>query len=181
MPASIHSYLPPSIVSLSEHTSRQHNEDNSNMMGMWMAWWAHRRPDNDADVMMTTQTWWPCGWPDEHTDDTAASSWPGSLDNDDMMWPVCTPSLMHASMPWPPPSHILAHNQDHSHPVLCWDWVTAQVNPRGSFIHYTGCVPHVSTPSIGTQLIQRLDFSKVLNSNLNHCATVDLDVVRWAS
>ena len=65
--------------------------------------------------------------------------------------------------------------------MLCWDWVAAQVNPRGSFVRYTGCLPCVSTPWIGMQLVQRLDFSKVLNSNLNHCATVDLDVVRWAS
>ena len=49
--------------------------------------------------------------------------------------------------------------------------------PKGSFVRYTGCVPRVSTSSIGTQLVRRLDFSKVLNSNLNHCATVDLDVV----
>ena len=62
--------------------------------------------------------------------------------------------------------------------MLRWDWVTAQVNPRDSFVRYTGCLPRVSTPSIGTQLVRRLDFSKVLNSNLNHCATVDLDVVR---
>ena len=53
--------------------------------------------------------------------------------------------------------------------------------PKGLFVCYTGCLPRVSTPWIGTQLVQRLDFSKVLNSNLNHCGPVDLDVVRWAS
>ena len=30
--------------------------------------------------------------------------------------------------------------------VLRWDWVAAQVNPRGSFVRYTGCLPRVSTP-----------------------------------
>ena len=50
--------------------------------------------------------------------------------------------------------------------------------PKGSFVCYTGCLPCVSMPSIGTQLVRQLDFSKVLNSNLNHCATVDLDVVQ---
>ena len=52
-----------------------------------------------------------------------------------------------------------------------------QVNPRGSFVCYMACLPRVSISSIGTQLVQQLDFAKVLNSNLNHCATVDLDVI----
>ena len=43
--------------------------------------------------------------------------------------------------------------------------------PKGLFICYTGCLPRVSMPSIGMQLVLRLDFSKVLSSNLNHCAS----------
>ena len=50
--------------------------------------------------------------------------------------------------------------------------------PKGSIVCYTGCLPRVSTPSIGTQLVRQLDFSKVLNSNLSHCTLVDLKVVQ---